>query len=47
MITYMFLIKDIGDMSRMPLTHYDTAHLSVFFLLSHPGLSGGKFENID
>ena len=26
-----YLMKDIGDMSKMPLTHYISAHLSVLY----------------
>lgn len=26
-----YLMKDMGDMSKMPLTHYVSAHLSVLY----------------
>ena len=26
-----YLMKDLGDMSKMPLTHYISAHLSVLY----------------
>ena len=41
-----YLMKDIGDMSKMPLTHYISAHLSVLYASVIPIIMAVRSDQI-